>query len=570
MTDPTPTRPANWTRVQTRSQFLAIVRLRWRITANSLRRKGGKGELAAMLLLYPLLAILAVLPTVAVGGFAWYFAANNQLGRIYWLCWATFGLCQLLNIQLGQASTTFDPTQLIRFPMHVRTYTAVRLFFGMLSPANIVGTLMCGAIALGVTIAQPALFLYAFLALAIFAAANILFTRMVFAWVDRWLATRRAREIFTGITFAFVLAIQYVNFAFNPAYNHGHAPRHHFTALLPYLHRAAPYLRFLPPELTNRSLLAAAQHQPGAFLAASAGCTLYAAVFLTVFTLRMRTEFRGENFSDAASAPAKQRTPKSTSAKPAATSAFNASPERTFGLPPTAIAQFGKEFLFVRRNQGVLFALVMPMAIAVFLCLRWSARSAGAWVFPAAVAYTLMGLVQLSYNSWGLEGAGSQMYFLAPVRIRDIMLGKNLLQFALAAAEVLAMFGVVLYTGNIPSLSTIAGSVLWAAGTILFSTAVGNQRSLASPKKIILSSANRKQTSPLSGLISLGVMMVAISIGAGVFLPAIFFHLNWIVVPVLAAYAFGGYIVYNRLLGSIDRHALIHRESLFLELCKPD
>ncbi len=181
-----------------------------------------------------------------------------------------------------------------------------------------------------------------------------------------------------------------------------------------------------------------------------------------------------------------------------------------------------------------------------------------------------MGLVQLSYNSWGLEGAGSQMYFLAPVRIRDIMLGKNLLNFALAAAEVLAMFGVVLYTGNIPSLSTIIGSVLWAAGTILFSTAVGNQRSLASPKKIILSSANRKQTSPLSGLISLGVMMVAISVGAGVFLPAIYFHLNWIVVPLFAAYAFGGYFIYNRILGSIDRFALIHRESLFLELCKPD
>jgi ABC-2 type transport system permease protein len=459
--------------------------------------------------------------------------------------------------------------------MHVRTYTAIRLFFGMLSPANIVGTLMCFAIALGVTIARPALFLCAFLALAIFAAANILFTRMVFAWVDRWLATRRAREVFTAITFLFVMGIQYVNFVFNPAYNHGHAPRHHVTSLLPYLHRAAPYLRFLPPELTNRSLLAAAQHQPATSLIAIAGCALYAAAFLSVFSLRMRTEFRGENLTDAANAPAKQRIPKSTiatpttatTAKPTATTALKI---RTFGLPPISIAQFGKEFLFVRRNQGVLFALVMPMAIAVFLCIKWSSRSASAWVFPAAVAYTLMGLVQLSYNSWGLEGAGSQMYFLAPVRIRDIMLGKNLLNFALAAAEVLAMFGVVLYTGNIPSLSTIVGSVLWAAGTILFSTAVGNQRSLASPKKIILSSANRKQTSPLSGLISLGVMMVAMTIGAGVFVPAIYFHLNWIVVPILAAYAFGGYFVYNRILNSIDRFALIHRESLFLELCKPD
>jgi ABC-2 type transport system permease protein len=304
MPDLTPTR---WSPAQTRAQFFAIARLRWRITANSLRRKGGKGELLASLLIYPLLAILAVLPTLAVGGFAYYFAANDQLGHIYWLCWATFGLCQLLNIQLGQASTTFDPTQLIRFPMHVRTYTAIRLFFGMLSPANIVGTLMCFAIALGVSIAQPALWLYAFLALAVFAAANILFTRMVFAWVDRWLATRRAREVFTAIIFLFVMGIQYVNFTFNPAYNHGNKPRHHFTALLPYLHRASPYLRFLPPELTNYSLLAAAQQQPITSLIAIAGCALYAAAFLAIFTLRMRTEFRGENLTDAANAPSKKK-----------------------------------------------------------------------------------------------------------------------------------------------------------------------------------------------------------------------------------------------------------------------
>jgi hypothetical protein len=40
--------------------------------------------------------------------------------------------------------------------------------------------------------------LYAFLALLVFAAANVLFNRMLFAWVDRWLSTRRAREIFTA------------------------------------------------------------------------------------------------------------------------------------------------------------------------------------------------------------------------------------------------------------------------------------------------------------------------------------------------------------------------------------
>ncbi len=62
--------------------------------------------------------------------------------------------------------------------------------------------------------------------------------------------------------------------------------------------------------------------------------------------------------------------------------------------------------------------------------------------------------------------------------------------------------GVVLYTGHMPTLTIIAATLLWAAGTILLSTALGNQRSLASPKQIIVAGMARKQASPLSSLIA--------------------------------------------------------------------
>jgi ABC-2 type transport system permease protein len=78
---------------------------------------------------------------------------------------------------------------------------------------------------------------------------------MVFAWVDRWLSTRRAREIFTGLIFAFSIGIQYLNFAFNPAYNHGHAYHHDISRRVTFManlyHRAHPLLAWLPPELTR-------------------------------------------------------------------------------------------------------------------------------------------------------------------------------------------------------------------------------------------------------------------------------------------------------------------------------
>jgi ABC-2 type transport system permease protein len=551
----------HWTATQTRAQFGTIAWLRWRMLLNGFRRKGGAGEMAARIILYPVMAGFAFGPTLLAGGGAFYFVHIGRADRISLLLWVTFGFCQLLNIQLGQPGSTFDPTQLIRFPLSSSRYTAIRLFFGLLTPANVIGTMMSLAIAVGAALAEPALWPYALVSLAIFAAANVLFSRMIFAWVDRWLATRRAREVFTTLIFAFSLGAQYLNFTYNPAYNRhgGHtAPTHRFTAITAFYHSVQPYVQMLPPELATNSLISAQQGQSSGFADETLGDAGWAAIFLAVFALRMRTEFRGENLSDAANSVAKPKKP-SAAIRPAASAAALSTPQveapsRTFGLHPIAAAQWSKEFLYVRRNQGILFAMVMPIVIAAFLVIRWSSRSSAGWVFPAALAYVMLGLIPLSFNSWGL----------------DVMLGKNLMSFSLALAEVLVILGVVTYIGQLPPVLIVLSTLLWVAGTLLFSTALGNQRSLASPKKMSLTTMNRRQTSQLSGLISLGIMMAAITIGAGVFLPATYFHAQWILLPAFAVYTAGGFWVYNRMLNSIDRFAHTHREQLFLELCKPD
>ena len=74
---------------------------------------------------------------MAGAGVAAYFFVPRATSRgISGLLWGIFILCQLLNIQLGQPATTFDPTQLIRFPLQVDTYVAIRLFFGLLTPGK--------------------------------------------------------------------------------------------------------------------------------------------------------------------------------------------------------------------------------------------------------------------------------------------------------------------------------------------------------------------------------------------------------------------------------------------------
>jgi ABC-2 type transport system permease protein len=573
--------PTAWSSAQTRAQFEAIAWLRWRILVNSFRRKGATGELVGRIILYLVFGSFVV-GIVAGTGFATYFlVANGHLNRLSLVLWAIFILGQLLNIQLGQPGTTFDPTQLIRFPLRSRIYTAIRLFFGLLTPANIVGTLMALAVALAITFALPELSLYAFIAMLVFAATNVLFSRMVFAWVDRWLSTRRAREIFTGLIFAGSIGIQWANFTFNPAYNHHHTggispatqQRLHFVLNL-YRH-AKPLLAWLPPGLTATSLLRAHASSLNGFLGYNVACAAFAAVFLAVFALRMATEFRGEIFSDAANATPRAARKTSTPAKPPSERLIALTPATdrgspTFGLPPVVLAVLGKEVLYLRRHMGLLYGLIMPIVLVLLLASKMASRSNASWVFPAAVAYTMLAIGPLSYNAFGLEGPGAQFYFLAPVRLGDVVLAKNLLSFLMALIEVVTVLGVVCYVAAVPPAGIAIATLLWAMGTLVFNATFGNRRSITTPKKVNPQRMANRQASQVSAFISLGIVLGSTAIAAAIFGLAFWFRLQWLLVPIFAVFAAAGLFFYIHNLRRLDAFAMDHREQLFLELCKQE
>ena len=559
-----------WTAAQTRAQFAAIANLRWRMSINAYRRKGGAGELVGRIILFTFFAGFAFGMMALAGSMAFLAAWKDHLNRLDLLLLGTFLLCQFMNIQLGQPGTTFDPTQLIRFPMRVGNYVAVRLFFGLLTPANIIGALISLAIAAGMTIAIPSLWFYALLALAVFAIANALFSRMVFAWVDRWLSTRRAREVFTAFIFTISIGIQYLNVAFNPAYNHHHktsVPSERITAALHLYHRAHPFLGPLPPGLIASALLAAHQDHIAAFFAFTLGCMIFAALFFAVFAWRTSIEFRGENLSDVANAVSTKPKPVPLPSPARATVNTQTQPS-TLSLPPAVAAVLAKEFLQVRRNTGVFFGLIAPVAFVFIFAGKLATRSNASWVFPAALAYTLMAIGPLAYNSFGLEGAGSQFYFMAPVRLRDVFLAKNLINFALAIIEVAAVFAIISYVAVPPSPAMVVAAILWASATLLLSTTIGNRRSVTAPKKIDLGRTSSKQASQARALISMGVLLGSAALGAASLLLATYLHAMWILLPVFLALAAGALLIYRNGLRSIDRFTLDHREELFEELCK--
>jgi ABC-2 type transport system permease protein len=557
-----------WTAEQTRAQYGAIAWLRWRILVNQFKKKGGAGELIGSIVTYLIFAGFAFGMMALAGSMSFLAANSGHLGRVNLVLWGVFAICQLTNIQMGQPGTVFDPTQLIRFPMRVGNYVAIRLFFGLLSPANIIGGLLSFAVAVGVVMAVPSLWFYALVGLTVFAIVNALFSRMLFAWVDRWLSTRRAREIFTAFIFAGSLGIQWANFTFNPAYHHhrgSNVSMERITNTVNFYHRAQPFIRPLPPGLIGSALVSANQGHVVGFLGFTLGCAAYGALFFAIFAWRTSVEFRGENFSDAANGV-------SAKAKPVAVVApvVVAAPQPVGPsvLPSAVAAVMGKEFLHVRRNTGIFYGLVAPVVFVFLFAGKIATRGNAAWIFPAALAYALMGIAPLSFNSFGLEGAGVQFYFMAPVRLRDVFLAKNLVSFALALLEIAAVFAIISYVAVPPSLTMLGVALLWAAATLLLTTTLGNRRSVTAPKKIELGRAASKQASSLSALISLGTLVGSAAVGGGLLILAIYLHALWMLLPVFLAFAGGALWFYRLGLGTIDQYALDNREALFEELCK--
>ena len=558
---------AGWTAAQTRAQYGAIARLRWRILVNQFKKKGGAGELIGSILVYLVFGCFALGMMAFAGSMSYFAASSGHLDKIDLVLWGVFALCQLANIQMGQPGTVFDPTQLIRFPLRMWNYVAIRLFFGLLSPANILVGLLSFAVVAGVAIAVPSLWFYALVSLTVFAVVNALFTRMMFAWIDRWLSTRRAREIFTALIFVGSMGIQWANFTFNPAYQHHHAsgvPMQGINNTVSFYHRAQPFIGPLPPGLVSRAMVAASQGRVFGFVGFTAGCALIGAVFFAVFAWRMSVEFRGENLSDAANGV-------SAKVKPVAVApVIVAAPERAggFALPSALAAVMGKEILHVRRNTGIFYGLIAPVVFVFLFAGKIATRGNAAWIFPAALAYSLMGIAPMSFNSFGLEGAGVQFYFMAPVRFRDVFLAKNLVSFALAFVEIAAVFGIISYVAVPPTPLMLGVAVLWAAATLLLTTTLGNRRSVTAPKKIDLGRTASKQASSLSALISLGTLVGSAAIGGGLLILATYLHALWALLPLFLAFAAGAFWFYQQGLGTIDQFALDNREAMFEELCK--
>jgi len=573
LTEPKP-QPAPWTIAQSRTQFAALAYLRWCLFRNSFRRKGGVGELVSRILFLPIVSIIAFGPIVGCGVGAYFIVSSGRLNMLPVLTWGIFLLWQIVSINIAQPNLSLDINIILRFPLSFPRYLAARLVFGILGASNVIGTFALLAADIGIGIAQPSLFPWSTLLLAVYALTNIVFTRMIFAWIDRWLSTRRAREVLTAVILVGSLGIQYLNVTFNPGMQGGRHHHHnvatHLPVVLKFLHRLQPVGTVFPPGLTAASIITFDQGHILTAIVGLIGLIAFGTVFFAIYAWRMRREFHGELLSELKTSqkPATARNPHAQAASPTIPQA-NAPEARTFGLSPAIVACLQKEFLYLLRNTNQLFGFITPIFMVFLFAGRMGVSGRfGTYLFPVAVAYSILGVSILSYNCLGVDGTGIQLYFLAPLRLRDVFLAKNLIGFLLNLVEFVLILIVICIVAHPPSPVVGLATLCWLLFSTFTNGAVGNFRSVTAPQKVDVTKVGRKQISQFSSLIALGVVAVCCAIGFGGVVLATVLNRPWLMIPIFFALAVVAFVVYLQALNRLGALALTHREALAEELCK--
>jgi ABC-2 type transport system permease protein len=540
---------------ETRAQLAAIAQVRWRVFTHSLRSTKGALELFSRIVVGSVITGGGVGGALLLGLGAWYFVAQGKPDALVVLLWPVFLFWQLFPVMATALTETMDSSELLRFPLNYRTYVLVRLAYGALDPATVLGSLWLIGITLGIGWARPTLLPWAMVVLAVFAAVNLILTQMIFAWVERWLAQRRTRETFAVLFFLALISLQLIGPVLG---RYGEQSRAEFRRIGQV---ASPIQAVLPPGIAASALASAASGSRAMAAGFLALLGLYAAAILRVLGVRLRAQYRGENLSEVTrdALPLMRR------------AGVRKGWELPFVSGPVA-AVLEKELRYLGRSGPMLLTFVTPVIMLVVFGVR--GRSGGflerspELALPVGAGYALLLLTNLIYNNFGADGGGVQFFLASPATLRSVILGKNLAHMAVLAAEILLLSLGVSLLFRPPSAFAVLTTVAGLMFAVPINLAAGNLLSLYAPKRIEFGTFGRQRASQTTVLASFVLQIVVFGVlGFTIFL-ARWYGRPWLAVFCFLAMAVAAMAAYGFAMSRVDRVAMARREILTSELSK--
>jgi len=586
MADLTPVHsaPANFGGVLGRTarlQYRAVASMRWHGFRNGLRSINGIFDLGAVGIAWVLYSVLGIGLAFGLGAAAYNLAAEAKWQYLPFLFWAICILWQVIPIMLASFQQQTELNFLLRFPLRFDSYYFMFLILGLLDVSTILGALCCLGVWIGMILARPPLAAWAALALAVLALFNILLVRTIFAWIERWLAQRKTREILGALFMIAVLSAQLLNPALYRRQHDSHVRarddaeqfREMKAHYAPLLQKVNAVQVWLPPGLAALSFQDLEDKQTVPGLSALGLVGMYALIVGIALGIRLRAEYRGENLGTA---------PMRVKGAPGAGLAVNrtASSAIARGPDPPLFAFSGpiaavieKEARALIRTLPLLYAIGAPLLLVIVFSTIFI-RNGGAQthVFPMALpicmVYAQLGFTSIFYNNLGAEGAGIQLLFFSPTPIRTILLAKNLFHAALFALTAIVAAILASLRVGIPDYAILAATGAWLLFALPCNLAAGNIVSIKMAYRVNPGRIGRAAGSQGNSLFSLLIQLGFLSVGAAVFALCWSLDRMWLAVPIFLVLAAAAVFVWRRVLENSDSLANECKEDLVQTVMK--
>jgi hypothetical protein len=188
--------------------------------------------------------------------------------------------------------------------------------------------------------------------------------------------------------------------------------------------------------------------------------------------------------------------------------------------------------------------------------------------FPGMMAYLILILMAPAYNSFAYEGRGIQTYFTAPLRFRDVFLGKNLMLVSILTLEIALSMAMLTWRVGLPSVPRLVATIAAIVFTIVGQLTVANWSSLSFPRKLEFGRMRGQRQSGMAVLVAFGSQILTGVISAIILLTGRWVENPWLPAEAfafLAAAAVGGYFAS---LDALTALAEKKKETLIDALCR--
>ena len=550
-------------------QLKLVAGLRWSILRNSLRNKNSRRDLIGIVIAGVASGVLVIGLCVAFYVGTYFFLTKGYASWMALLFWVIFLWWQVFPVLVAGFGANFEFNNLLRFPLSLKAFYLLGLGYGFADFAAVTSLCWIGSMVVAATIARISVVPVLLVVCLLFLLLNVTLERLVGSWLEKLLAKRRARELFIGI---FLLAMVSMNFLspFLQRYRKSSEPN--------FLHFLL-YLGWTPGSLAGNAIPAAGSYGSHAALTGLAGLSAWLIALSTLLWFRFKAQYLGEEISESA-APEKQR---KKARFGVVAGVVGQKPDlRARGweslpfLSPQVFGMMVKEFRYLTRNGFSFITFLLPPIMVVFFSFQFTGTNSALkqhaisreMFLPAVMAYLIFMLLFPAYNSFSFEGKGILTYFMAPIRFREVLLGKNLFLLSLVSLELIVSLTLIVWRVGWPTMPHFFATIGAAVFAVTGQLTIANWSSLSFPKKMEIGKLKGQRNNGVAVWTAFGVQILVGGIAAVVLLAGRWFGDPWLPAAAFAGLtiaAFGGYVAS---LDSLDRLAEKNKELLIDALCK--